>query len=137
MDESTQTLPATDTPPEPPLGELLLRSARTQRLGVRAATQALVEDGALLEHEPLMRLLVADGSDGRPICDWERLTGRLYTLGLDAEDRVWLGLLLSLVPIGSHTLSGVEVLSERRLVILLRAIVCLAGSDRVAIGTGL
>jgi hypothetical protein len=138
MHESTQTAPETDTPrPEPTLGEQLLHSAKGLSRGQQAATQALVEDGALLEHEPLMRVLVVDGPDGRPTCEWERLTGKLYTLGLGPEDRLFLGMLLSLVPIGMNTLSGVEHLTERRLVILLRAIVCLAGSDRVAIGTGL
>ncbi|MCX4994245.1 hypothetical protein [Streptomyces longwoodensis] len=137
MHETTQTEPSTDTPPEPPLGALLLRSAKYQSRGQRAATQALVEDGTLLDHGPLVRTLVVDGPRGRRTCDWDRLTGKLYTLGLGPEDRLFLGLLLSLVPVGSHTLSGVEHLTERRLVILLRAIVCLAGSDRVAIGTGL
>ena len=73
--------------------------------------------------------------DGRPACNWEGLTGKLYGLGLNEEQREFLGLVLGMVGIGLHTLTVVRALDERRLVILMRAIPTLADNDRIAVGT--
>lgn len=122
----------TDEPEAPTLGEQLLASATYTR--ERAATQALVEEETILALDSVRRLLVVESEDG-PACDWERLMGRLYGLGLDEEQRAFLGLVLGMTGIGLHTLSTVEKLDERRLLILMRAMPTLAGNDRIAVGT--
>lgn len=116
----------------PTFGEQLLASATYKR--ERAATQALVEEESILALDSVRRLLVVEGADG-PACNWERLMGRLYGLGLDEEQRAFLGLVLGMVGIGMHTLSAVVKLDERRLLILMRAMPPLAGNDRIAVGT--
>lgn len=116
----------------PTLGEQLLASATYIR--ERAATQALVEEESILAVDSVRRLLVVEGADG-PACNWDRLMGRLYGLGLDEEQRAFLGLVLGIVGIGLHTLSTVVHLDERRLLILMRAMPTLAGNDRIAVGT--
>lgn len=117
-----------------PLGELLVASAKNAR--DRAAAQALAEEGELILR-PAVRAALVVREDGRMTCRWEGLSGRLYTLGLDDEERAFLGLVLSMVGIGLHTLSAVPDLDERRLSIILRAILRLAGNDRIAVGTRL
>jgi hypothetical protein len=114
------------------LGQLLIESAPRGRC--RAATQALVEEETILALDSVRRLLVIEGAAG-PVCSWEGLMGRLYGLGLDGAQRAFLGLVLGMVGIGLHTLSAVEELDERRLLILMRAMPVLAGNDRIAIGT--
>lgn len=116
----------------PTLGELLIASSTYNR--GRAAAQALAEEETILALDSVRRLLVVEGEDG-PECRWERLMGRLYGLGLDDEQRAFLGLVLGMIGIGLHTLSAVEVLDERRLLILMRAMPALADNDRIAIGT--
>ncbi|MET7731221.1 hypothetical protein ABZT02_07615 [Streptomyces sp. NPDC005402] len=116
----------------PQLGELLVQSASNSR--DRAAVQALAEEETLLAH-PTVRAALVVKQDGRMTAVWDRLMGRVYTLGLDDEQRVFLGLVLSMVGIGSVPLSAVERLDERRLLIMQRAILRLAGNDRIAIGT--
>ena len=118
----------------PRLGQLLVESAKDDR--DRAAAQALAEEEELLTH-PGVRAALVERVDGRMTCRWEGLSGRLYTLGLDDEQRAFLGLVLSMVGIGSHTISAVPDLDDRRLAIILRAILRLAGSDRIAVGTRL
>jgi len=80
-----------------------------------------------------MALVVKQG--GQMTAVWERLMGRLYTLALDDPQRAFLGLVLSMVGIGRVTLAAVEELDERRLLIIQRAILRLAGNDRIAVGT--
>ncbi|MFJ8803025.1 hypothetical protein [Streptomyces sp. NPDC102487] len=65
---------------------------------------------------------------------WEGLMGRVYTLGLNREERVFLGLTLSMLGIGNTPLSAVCDLGERRLAIILRAITRLARNDTLAMG---
>ncbi|MGW0417502.1 hypothetical protein [Streptomyces sp. NPDC003015] len=131
MTTTTRAPDADEDAPE--LGELLVRSAGNGR--DRAAAQALAEEKTLLAH-PTVRATLVVKQDGRMTAVWERLMGRVYTLGLDDEQRVFLGLVLSMVGIGSVPLSAVERLDERRLLIMQRAILRLAGNDRIAIGTG-
>lgn len=116
----------------PTLGDLLIASATYDR--GRAAAQALVEEETILALDRVRRLLVVEGEDG-PVCRWEGLMGRLYGLGLDDAQRAFLGLVLGMIGIGLHTLSAVEELDERRLLILMRAMPVLAGNDRIAVGT--
>ena len=116
----------------PTLGQLLVASAKSPR--GRAASQALVEEETILTLDSVRRLLVVEGEDG-PVCRWEGLMGRLYGLGLDDVQRAFLGLVLGMIGIGLHTLSAVEELDERRLLILMRAMPALAGNDRIAVGT--
>ncbi|MFD5013472.1 hypothetical protein [Streptomyces chartreusis] len=116
----------------PTLGELLIASSREGR--DRAAAQALAEEETVLALDSVRRLLVVEGADG-PVCRWEGLMGRLYGLGLDDQQRAFLGLVMGIVGIGLHIMSAVEELDERRLLILMRAMPIIAGNDRVAVGT--
>ncbi|SDM45923.1 hypothetical protein SAMN04487981_101588 [Streptomyces sp. cf386] len=131
---TTTAAPETDEAKTETLGELLIASSTFDR--GRAAAQALAEEETILALDSVRRLLVIEGDDG-PVCRWEGLMGRLYGLGLDDAQRAFLGLVLGMVGIGLHTLSAVEELDERRLLILMRAMPVLAGNDRVAVGTRL
>ncbi|WP_262058501.1 hypothetical protein [Streptomyces sp. STR69] len=115
----------------PTLGQLLVQSARAGR--DRIAAQALADEGTILAQSAVRAVLVAE-EDGAPICRWEGLMGRLYGLGLDDHQRAFLGLVLSIVGIGHITLAVVPDLDERRMLIVQRTILRLAGNDRVAIG---
>lgn len=116
----------------PPLGQLLVESAESDR--DRIAAQALADEETLLAHDGVRAALV-DKQDGRMVARWEGLMGRLYTLGLDEPQRVFLSFVLSMVGIGQVSLPAVRLLDERRLLIMQRAIVRLAGNDRIAVGT--
>ncbi|MEU5091739.1 hypothetical protein [Streptomyces sp. NPDC021356] len=130
----TDATPETTDDVEVPLGTLLLQSAKSPRR--RAATQALVEEETILARDDVRSILVVE-ENGAPVCDWDRLQGRLYTLGLDERQRDFLGLVLGMVGIGSYTLATAGDLDERHLAILMRAIPQLAGNDRLAVGTRL
>ncbi|MFJ9376123.1 hypothetical protein [Streptomyces sp. NPDC101455] len=129
---TTAAVPATDEDGTATLGEQLIASATFARS--RAAVQALVEEETILAMKSVRSLLVVEGEDG-PVCRWEGLMGRLYGLGLDDAQRAFLGLVLGMIGIGLHTLSAVEELDERRLLILMRSMPTLAGNDRIAVGT--
>jgi hypothetical protein len=116
----------------PTLGEQLVASSVKGR--DRAAAQALAEEGTVLAMDSVRHLLVIKGEDG-PVCRWEGLMGRLYGLGLDEQQRAFLGLVMGMVGIGLHTLAAVEELDERRLLILMRAMPVLACNERIAVGT--
>lgn len=118
----------------PTLGELLMQSAENDR--DRNAAQALAEEETLLAHDGVRTSLVVK-QNGQMTAVWERLMGRLYTLALDDQQRAFLGLVLSMVGIGHVTIAAVEELDERRLLIIQRAILRLAGNDRIAVGTRL
>lgn len=117
-----------------PLGTLLVQSARGHRDQV--ATRALVEEETILQRISVRSALMVT-EDGRSTCRWEALAGRTYSLGLDDAERAFLGLVLSVVGIGHVTIAAAQDLDERRLKILLRAIVQLSGNDRIAVGTRL
>jgi hypothetical protein len=121
-----------DEPDAPPLGELLVRSAVGLR--DRTAVQALVEEELLLARDQVRTALVAQ-QDGVTTCRWEGLSGRLYTLELDEGERAFLGLVLSIVGVQQTYLAAMEYLDERRLKILLRAMIRLADNDQIAVGT--
>jgi hypothetical protein len=130
MTSTTST--AADEVDVPELGALLAASAKNNR--DRIAAQALDEEATILARDNVRTALV-EKQDGHMVARWEGLSGRLYTLGLDDAERAFLGLILSIVSIGSVTLAAVEELDERRLLIIQRAILRLAGNDRIAIGT--
>ncbi|MFF3878762.1 hypothetical protein [Streptomyces sp. NPDC001978] len=116
------------------LGRQLVKSAKNPRH--LAVTQALVEERTILAQKNVRRALLVEHG-GRPRCHWEGLSGRLYQLGLDDAQRAFLELVLGMVGIGLTTLGAVELLDQRRLLILQRAIVTLSGIDTIAVGTRL
>jgi hypothetical protein len=116
------------------LCEQMLRTAKTSRH--RAAVQALVDERTILEVPAVRHALVVDTSRGAR-ANFEGLSGIQYGLGLDEQQRTFLGLVLSMVGIGITTLASVEDLDDRRLPIILRAILRLAGNDTIAVGTRL
>jgi hypothetical protein len=122
----------TDAVDTPTLGQLLVESAQSRR--GRAATQALDEEGTLLARDNVRRAIVVEEA-GRVRANWEGLMGRVYTLGLDEQDRAFMGLVLSMVGIGTTPLIALEHLDERRLLILMRALPLLADNERIAVGT--
>jgi hypothetical protein len=119
--------------PAPPLGELLLRTAATAR--ELAAVGALAEEEHLLARDNVRAALVVKTGGGTMGCSWERFGSRLYTLGLDDAERAFAGLVLSLAGPHQTSLTRVLDLDERRLAILLRAMVSLSGCDTIAVGT--
>ncbi|MEU6256192.1 hypothetical protein [Streptomyces sp. NPDC047043] len=100
------------------------------------AAQALADEGAILARDTVRTALVVK-QGGRMTCRWEGLSGRLYTLALDEQERAFLGLVLSMVGIAHVTIPAVEELDERRLLVIQRAILRLSGNDRIAVGTRL
>ncbi|MFF4655085.1 hypothetical protein [Streptomyces sp. NPDC001381] len=118
----------------PSLGELLVRSAVGLRN--RTAVRALVEEAELLARDDVRAALVAK-QDGVMTCRWEGLTGRLHSLGLDDCERAFLGLVLSMAGLRKSHLHSVEHLDDRRLKIVLQAVMRLARNDWIAIGTRL
>ncbi|MEU1478866.1 hypothetical protein [Streptomyces sp. NPDC005760] len=116
------------------LGEEIIRNSRPG--GGRAATQALVAEGTIFALPRVRAALLRDTPDGA-VCWWEGISGLVYTLGLDQEQRDFLGLVLSLVGIGHITLAAAQDLDERRMSIILRAILQMSGNDTIAVGTRL
>ncbi|MFG2554960.1 hypothetical protein [Streptomyces sp. NPDC048581] len=82
-----------------------------------------------------VRAALVTKEDGVMTCRWESLAGRVYTLGLNDGERAFLGLVLSIVGVQRSHLAVVRNLDERRLKIVLQAMVRLADNDRIAIGT--
>lgn len=116
------------------LSKELLRNTKIRRH--QAAVQALVEERTILSLPAVQRVLVVDSRKGRA-AQLTELSGRQYSLGLDEGQRTFLGLVLSMVGIGITTLASVEDLDDRRLPIILRAILRLSGNDTIAVGTRL
>ncbi|MET7775362.1 hypothetical protein ABZU94_13935 [Streptomyces mirabilis] len=116
----------------PPLGDLLLKAATNPR--DQAAVRALVEEGRLLARKRFWTALVVE-RNGEQACNWEGMAGKVYTLGLDTDERAFLGLVLSIVGVRQSALACVEELDERQLAAVLRAMVRLSPSDSIAVGT--
>ncbi|MFD9651746.1 hypothetical protein [Streptomyces mirabilis] len=114
-------------------GKRLIEAATSDR--ERAAAQALVEEETILAHSSVQGALGLLDMPSKAKVGWEGLMGRVYSLGLDDEQRTFLGLTLSMLSIGSTPLAAVAELDERRLAIMLRAIARLAGNDTIAVGT--
>lgn len=130
----TRVLPVAEEDEDAPsLGTLLLASAGNPR--DQAAVRALVDEEVILGRERIRTALVVKKADGRMGCDWERFGKRLYVLGLDEGERAFLDLVLSLAGPHQTSLSRVLELDDRRLAIVLRAVVQLSGCDTLAVGT--
>ncbi|MEU0069534.1 hypothetical protein ABZ027_08315 [Streptomyces sp. NPDC006332] len=114
------------------LGKHLVLTSET--IGERAAAQALAEEESILTRANVRAALIVDGPHGAT-ARWEGLSGRQYTLGLDETQRRFLDLVLSVVGIGHVTIAAVRGLDERRLRIIMRAILRLAENDTLAVGT--
>ncbi|MFF1604221.1 hypothetical protein ACFVYV_43550 [Streptomyces mirabilis] len=114
-------------------GKRLIESATSDR--ERAAAQALVEEETILAHSSVQGALGLLDTLSKAKVGWEGLMGRVYSLGLDDEQRAFLGLTLSMVGIGGVSLAAVTELGERRLAVMLRAIARLAGNETIAVGT--
>ncbi|QOV38084.1 hypothetical protein IM697_06720 [Streptomyces ferrugineus] len=135
MTSTAASSPATDGGRDhPSLGDLLAASATSLRRST--AVQALVEEEKLLALDNVRAALVAK-EDGVMTCRWQSLAARLYTLDLDEGERAFLGFVLSMVGVRQCHLAAIEHLDERRLKIVLQAVVRLAGNDRIAIGARL
>jgi hypothetical protein len=132
MTTKTRELVTASEPDLSKLGEQIIRAAET--VGDRAAAQALVEEGSIFARQNVRSALIVDSKKGAQAW-WEGLSGRQYSLGLDENQRRFLGLVLSLVGIGHVTIAAVRGLDERRLRIILRAILQLAENDSLAVGT--
>jgi hypothetical protein len=131
---ATQTRALTAEADAPQLGELLVASAKNRR--DCAAAQALTEEETLLAR-PQVRTALVVKQEGRMTARWEGLAGRQYTLGLEPAEVTFLGLVLSILGIGSVPIAAMEELDERRLEIILRAILRLTRNDRIAVDTRL
>ncbi|WP_033312850.1 hypothetical protein RFN58_18925 [Streptomyces iakyrus] len=135
----TEAKTAVRDPPDPEeafqrLGAQLRRTAKTPR--DKAAVQALVEERTILELPAVRRALIVDARRGAKV-SFEGLSGRQYGLGLDEQQLSFLGLVLSMFGIGITTLAAVRDLDDRRLPIILRAILLLAENETIAVGTRL
>ena len=128
---------ATDTPTTeeelpPTLGDLLLKATTTPR--EKAAVRALVEEGTVLARDNVRTALAAKTGHGTMGCSWERFGSRLYTLGLTDGERAFADLVLSIAGPHQTGMARVMELDERRLAIILRALVQLSGCDTIAVG---
>ncbi|WP_330349552.1 hypothetical protein [Streptomyces sp. NBC_00582] len=114
------------------LGAAIVRSSK--KPSARVAAQALADERTILALPPVQAALIVQ-ERGKPVAVWERLMGRLYTLPLDSEQRAFLGLVLSMLSIGSTPLAAASDLSGERLRIITQAVLRLADDDSIAIGT--
>jgi hypothetical protein len=134
---TTTSQPGTGTLKDVGLAELGKQIVRNSKPGGdRAAAQALVDEVSIFAQPNVRAALLIDTPKGAA-CWWEGLSGRVYTLGLEQEQRDFLGLVLSLVGIGSITIAAAQDLDERRMGIILRAILQMSGNDTLAVGTRL
>ncbi|MER6712546.1 hypothetical protein [Streptomyces sp. NPDC000877] len=134
----TTTEPGAEGPTEEvelqALGEQLLRTAKSSP--ARAAVQALIGEHTILSAPAVRQALILHTDDGE-MAHFEGLAGHQYSLGLDKQQRCFLELVLSMVGIGMITLAVVQNLDDRRLALLLRATLRLAGNETLAVGTRL
>lgn len=132
----TTATPGTDTPADeeaPSTGALLLAAAPTHRDQV--AVRALVDEEQLLARDHVRTALIVKTEQGRMGCDWDRFARRLYTLGFNDQERAFLDLVLSIAGPHPTSLTRVLELDDRRLAIILRAMIQLSSCDTLAVGT--
>ncbi|MEU6222226.1 hypothetical protein [Streptomyces sp. NPDC047042] len=118
----------------PPFEELLLKAAVTPR--EKAAVRALVDEEQILARPAFRRALVWDTDESIEF-SWQNLACYLYGLGLDDAERGFVDLVLSIASPHQTSLTRVMDLDERRLAIILRAVISLSGIDTLAVGTRL
>ncbi|MFI6524418.1 hypothetical protein [Streptomyces uncialis] len=132
------TTPTAAPDPEPapsPLSDRLTMWARTRGVGERAAVAALIEEGDVLARRDVRQLLVVENG-AFVFCDWPRFEARYRcALVLDEGEDAFLTLVLATAFPRLVPLWKVEVLGDRRLGIVLRALACLGGSTAIAVGT--
>lgn len=116
----------------PPFEEVLLKAAASPR--EQAAVRALVDEEQILARPAFRRALVWDTDDGIEF-SWQNLACYLYGLGLKDSERSFVDLVLSIASPHQTSLTRVMDLDERRLRILLRAMISLSGVDTLAVGT--
>jgi len=131
MTLTTTAVEDTDTPP---FEELLLKAAVTPR--EQAAVRALVEEEQILARDNFRRAMTWQTDEGIEF-SWQNLACNLYGLNLDESERAFIDLVLSIVWPHQTSLVRVMDLGERRLAIVLRAMIRLAGNDTLAVGTRL
>ncbi|MFF2849580.1 hypothetical protein ACFVT5_25075 [Streptomyces sp. NPDC058001] len=129
-----ETVSPTDPPPL--LTDQLTAWVRDQPPCEQVAVAALIEEDELLARHWVRRLLVAEHDDGALSCDWLQFEAR-YTRapGLTPEDKAFLRLIIAIRFPRDVSLWNLELLDDRRLCIVLRAMAKLAGSETVAVGT--
>lgn len=118
----------------PPYEEALLKAAATPRQ--KAAVRALVEEEQILAR-PTFRNALAWNTEDDLEFSWQNLACCLYGLGLDESGRAFVDLVLSIASPHQSSLTLVMDLDERRLAIILRAMISLSGVDTLAVGTRL
>ncbi|NEC92193.1 hypothetical protein [Streptomyces sp. SID12501] len=118
----------------PPFEELLLKAAASPR--EQAAVRALVDEEQILSRPAFRRALVWDTVEGIEF-SWQNLACYLYGLELNDSERGFVDLVLSIASPHQTSLTRVMDLDERRLAILLRAMISLSGVDTLAVGTRL
>lgn len=116
----------------PTFEEQLLKTAATPR--EQAAVRALVDEHQILARDAFRRALVWDTADGMEF-SWQNLACYLYGLRLADAERSFVDLVLSIASPHQTSLTRVMDLDERRLAIVLRAMISLSGVDTLAVGT--
>ncbi|GAA3851699.1 hypothetical protein GCM10023084_02410 [Streptomyces lacrimifluminis] len=115
----------------PSFEEQLLKAAVTPR--ETAAVRALADEEQILARRPFRRALVWHTDDGMEF-SWQNPACYLYGLGLDDAERSFVDLVLSIASPHQTSLTRVMDLDERRLAIVLRAMITLSGIDTLAVG---
>ncbi|MFD4830435.1 hypothetical protein ACFWPV_11350 [Streptomyces uncialis] len=117
------------------LSDRLTNWAQDRDIGERAAVAALIEEGDILARGDVRDLLIVE-SGTVVFCDWPRFEAQYRcALVLDEGEDAFLTLVLATAFPRLVPLWKVEVLGDRRLGIVLRALACLGGSTAIAVGT--
>ncbi|WP_030569904.1 hypothetical protein [Streptomyces aureocirculatus] len=98
------------------------------------AVRMLVEEHEILDRPEFQHVTVVQGEAGVR-ADWVNLSLRLDKLVRDEEERQFLEIVLAIALGRQIFLDCVLRLDERRLAIVLRALVTWAGVDSIAVGT--
>jgi hypothetical protein len=117
------------------LTDRLTAWAKARDTGERVAVAALIQEGDALARADVRALLVRETDSGEVHCDWLEFEARYRFLDLGAGERAFLDYVIALRFPRKVALWPVGQLGEERLVVVLRAMVALAGADAVAVGT--
>ncbi|MEU0691395.1 hypothetical protein [Streptomyces uncialis] len=119
----------------PLISDRLTKWAQDRDIGERAAVAALVEEGDVLARGDVRDLLIVE-NEAVVFCDWPRFEARYRcALVLDEGEDAFLTLVLATAFPRLVPLWKVEVLGERRLGIVLRALARLAGGGTIFVGS--
>ncbi|MEU0689311.1 hypothetical protein [Streptomyces uncialis] len=134
MDVGTEPSPPAEAQHPLLLTDRLVAWAGDRDIGERAALAALIEEGDILARGDVRDLLVVE-NDAFVFCDWPRFEARYRcVLVLDEGEDAFLTLVLATAFPRLVPLWKVEVLGERRLGVVLRALARLAGCTALAVG---